>query len=69
MVRVRRKDERKDRRDIVDLILPFDILYHDRYSESFVEFIMATWMCDGRKTGRSAMKKKIETEKGLKIGG
>lgn len=24
---------------------------------------------DGRKTGRSTMKKKIETEKGLKIGG
>lgn len=31
-------------RDIIDLILPFDILYQDRYSESFVKFIIATKM-------------------------
>lgn len=55
----------------IDLILPLDILNHDRYSASFAKFIAATRMTRRRaKPVLGATRKKIEaTRRGRKIEG
>lgn len=53
----------KDRRIPIDLILPPDILNHDRYSSSFARFIAATRMTRRRaKPVLGATKRKIEAK-------